>query len=280
MEEETQLTEDLESEGQPLESSDQQTEEVTPEAETQDLIAGKYKSQDELITAYKELEGKFTQTAQEKAEMGRILQDLQFKQAFFPTQGQPQQQAPPQQQPPSAEDLNAQFWTNPAGVTTQLLEQKLSDYTRMQQAENKYEFQKQQLRNDPTFGAEFRGLEPQLDAIAATMPQARGEDGYVQNVFNAVRGMQYFGNTQGYQILTPEQMGEQQRQWQEQYEQNRNAKLQGQLDGGNAPPLPGTGPKVSLDSTEKRIARKMHPELSEADAYKAAIQEKIEAGVV
>jgi hypothetical protein len=278
MEEETKLTEDLESEGQPLESSDQPTEEETPEAEPQELIAGKYKSVEELERGYKELESKFTQTAQEKAEMNRILQEIQFKQAFVPTQSQPQQAVPQQQ--PTAEDLNAQFWTNPAGVTTQLLEQKLSDYTRVQQAENRYEFQKQQLRNDPTFGNEFRALEPQLDLIAATMPQAKGDEGYVQNVFNAVRGMQYFGNTQGYQVLTPDQLEEQRRQWQAEYEQNRNSKLQGRLDGGNAPPLPGTGPKVTLNYQEKRIARKMHPELSEADAYKAAIQEKLEAGMV
>lgn len=280
MEEENKLTEDLEGEGQAPESSEPQTEEETQEATTQDLIAGKYKTVDDLANAYKELEGKFTQTAQEKAEMQRMLQDIQFKQAFFPAQSQQQGLQPQQREPLSPQDLNAEFWTNPAGVTTQLMDQKLSDYTRMIQNENKYEFQKQQLRNDPTFGQEFRSLEPQLDAIAATMPHAKGEEGYVQNVFNAVRGMQYFGNTQGYQVLTPQQLEEQRRQWQEEYERNRSAKLQGRLDGGTAPPLPGTGPKVTLSDDEKRIARKMHPELSEADAYKAAIQEKIEAGMV
>lgn len=56
-----------------------ETQEVaTPDTKVEDtveekLLAGKYKTEEELEKAYKELESKFGQTASEKAELARIL---------------------------------------------------------------------------------------------------------------------------------------------------------------------------------------------------------------
>jgi len=47
-----------------------------PTEDKSELILGKYKTQDELASAYKEMQSKLTQTAQEKAEQDRFYKDL------------------------------------------------------------------------------------------------------------------------------------------------------------------------------------------------------------
>lgn len=96
-----------------VEETDEQDDEPSEQQEQGDLIAGKFKSQDDLVKAYKNLEREFHKSRQQEKQT-------------------PQVQTP-QQQPP-ADDLNAviqDYWeTNPAGVlqhlVTTMVEQQVS----------------------------------------------------------------------------------------------------------------------------------------------------------
>jgi hypothetical protein len=241
MAEENQATEQSTVEG----DSGQQTQEEPG----QELILGRFKTPDELANAYRELEGKFTQTAQEKAEYERSLQELKVRQQF----AIPQQQAPTQ---PQADD-NELFWKSPVEVINRVVMKAFEPL-----ATNQYEAQKERFRSDP----DFVRYESQIDAISQQYPQLKTTPGIVGNLYKMVRGLNF-------------DEAEFERRVREKVAAEQRAKVQGSVEGGGASREAGQEPRIRLTEDEKRIAIKYYPELSTEDAIKRYADNKRKAGM-
>jgi len=81
----------------------------TTDTKGQELILGRFKTQDDLTHAYRELETKFTQTAQAKSAAERQVQELATR-----------LNTPPPAPPEKEKDYNQLFWENPAEVIREL----------------------------------------------------------------------------------------------------------------------------------------------------------------
>ncbi len=131
----------------------------------QQLIAGKFKTQDDLVSSYKEAERKIhestTRASQLEAEVEQYKQQLQN----YSTQQQPQQ--------PQGNDyiqqLNDQFFENPAQVAVQVNQMLL---TQMRQVEkNARANMKREIaarKSDPL----FREVQDEYEAILETVDDA------------------------------------------------------------------------------------------------------------
>lgn len=96
------------------EEAEEETETEEEEVETDNLILGKFKTQEELETAYTELNGSFTRTNQEKANEKKFYEDL-----LKTTTGQPEVKVDEK----FAENFYEELMENPTEATKNLVSQ-------------------------------------------------------------------------------------------------------------------------------------------------------------
>lgn len=137
-----------------------------------ELILGRFKSKDEVVTAYPEAEKLMTQATQEAAELRRQNQELQERLI---------QQTPPPKQEPEV-NYDELFWQKPTEVISKMIRQSIEPLTG-----NYYEQQKTALRSDP----EFIKLEPQIDQIANMYPDVKTKPEAVKQLFKMVKGLNF-----------------------------------------------------------------------------------------
>jgi hypothetical protein len=106
-----------------------QVGELQPQQSGQDLILGKFKTVDDLANSYKNLEGFSTQTRQEVAQLKSLVDNYQNIIGMLQQQGQqPNQMQPEQAQVVEPqidnEALLTQFYDDPAGTLSKMIEQK------------------------------------------------------------------------------------------------------------------------------------------------------------
>jgi hypothetical protein len=209
---------------------------------------GRFKTSEDLFKSYRELEAKFTQTAQAKADAERKLQELSIRATASP---------PPDKASENGEDLNARFWENPVEVMRRVTQDTIAPLV-----DTQWEAQKDKLRSNP----EFSNLEPQIEAIVNQYPNLKFQPGSAQQLFKMVKGLNY--NEE-----------EEYRKYKDRVLAEQNGKVAGAVEGGSAPPLPGQQQTVTLSDEEKMVARKFNPELSEAEAFVKYAEHKKKWGV-
>jgi hypothetical protein len=216
------------------------------EGEGEQLILGRFKSQDDLVKSYKELETKFTQGSQEAADLKRMIQELQVR--------------VPQQQKEEQVDLDTVYWEKPSKLREDLLNdvRKLLEPLAMTQ----FQVEKTHLKSDPMFVK----YEAEIDQLIGQLPpQLKSQPGMLGELFTLVKGRHQN------EILEDER-----KRIRKEIEEGREGAIFGSLEepsGGehlsNKTRLP------SLTDEEKRVAEQFNPELSKADAHKKYAEKKV-----
>lgn len=219
--------------------------------DSEELILGRFKSQDDLTKSYQELEKKFTQLAQENSTFRKSQQEDQIRQMFPPQQAQVSQD--------QQEDYNQQFWTNPVDTMSTKIEQLLDSKLDFVYNQN-YDAQKAAFASDPV----FQQYEQQIDYIAKDQyPELRKQPGIVGQLYKMVRGLTF--DEEAFKRKTIEE-----------YEKNRAAGANNGIEG--ASPSPSSIPasqKVDLSDAEKRTATQFFPDLKPEEAWQKYANAKV-----
>lgn len=225
--------------------NDQKKEEEQRKDDEQ-LLDGKFKTVDELVKSYKELEGKFTQDSQEKSELKRQLAELQQKVTKTETKEEPV-------------DLDALFWEKPSAMLGELEKRvaKLLEPLAVNAVEN----QKSALRKDP----DFVKYEKEVDDMLKALPsEVRNQPNVIGELFNLVKGRHLNDILEDYK-----------KKIKEEFESGREGAVFGGLEeptGGEH--LIGKSGLPKLTAEEKRVAEQFNPDLAPAEAHKKYAEKK------
>jgi hypothetical protein len=193
----------------------------------EELILGRFKSKDEVVTAYPEAEKLMTQATQEAADLRRQNQELQER-------INQQQVQPPK---PDEVDYDELFWKKPTEVISKMIRQSIEPLTG-----NYYEQQKSVLRNDP----EFIRLEPQIDQIANMYPDVKTKPEAVKQLFKMVKGLNF-------------DEVEFEKRMREKIAIEQGRKIEGSIEGAGAGRDSfASTEKVELTEEEKKVALKWY----------------------
>lgn len=146
----------------PAAQSSGSVKEPEPKTQEQELILGRFKTEDELANAYRELEKAYTQSQQYLSEVQRRTQELTK-----------------QQKEPEA-DASEQFWQDPTGSIEKIISKRFEPLIQGQ-----YESQKASMRTDP----EFLKYEPHIDQIVNMYPNLKEQAGIVPQLYKMVKGL-------------------------------------------------------------------------------------------
>lgn len=219
-----------------------------PQGQDQELILGRFKTQDELVKAYQEAEKAMTQALQDKAVYERQFQELQNMQINQQPVQQPQ------------EDDNELFWKSPVEVINRVVARSVEPLSKTY-----FEMQKEKFRSDP----EFQKYESQIDFIASQYPNLKTQPNIIGQLYKMVKGLNF--NEDEYKNRVREEVKNEML--------NKNL---GSIEGGSAAPYPtGNIPiKIELSDDEKQVAEKFYmPDgFSREDAYKKYAEAKVKAG--
>lgn len=142
----------------------QETAPAEEEKQGEQLIAGKFKSYDDVVKAYKELERKLGQITSERKQLEQLLQ-LQQQQLELLQQRQQQQQPPqPQQQIDESKYLDM-LLTKPASTIKSLISEEVERLRQEITIEKKIVEKENQYRN--SLGDIFEKIKPQLNQYIA-----------------------------------------------------------------------------------------------------------------
>jgi len=219
----------------------------TPPQGDQQLIAGKFKSQDELVKAYQESEKKMTQEAQARATLERQLQEeARVREQLIGRVAPPATTTPPQET-----NYDELFWQKPTEVIGRVVERFLSPFE-----EDRYQMQKTRYATDP----DFKRYEGQIDQMMSLQPELKRQPGAVDKMYRVLRALD-FNPTDLEQQLRQKIVAEMQN------------KVAGAVEGAG-PPAGGTPQPVQLSAEEQRIAEKFYPGIAREDAYKKYAESK------
>lgn len=218
---------------------------ATPVVPGQELILGRFKTNDDLAKSYQELERKMTQEAQTRAALERQLQEQALR-----------DQARTATTPPPETNYDELFWQRPTEVIGKVVERFLSPFE-----EDRYQMQKTRFVQDP----DFRKYEPQIDQMMSMQPELKRQPGSVEKMYRVLKALD-FDQGQLEQQIRAKIAAEQQN------------KLGGAVEG--ASPTPSATPTaVQLSEEEARTAVKFFPELTPQEAYKRYADNKVKFGV-
>lgn len=150
----------------------------------QELILGKFKSQEELINSYVEAQRKITEQGQTVSEIQKQLQELQ--KYMQPQQQQPQQ---PEMTPEQIEQINEQFYQdlvkNPVPVLMKFVDEvasaKVAPILQQYEQQQAVEYYNQQVEQVRSQFADFDELRPMMADIIKEQGQ------YLSTLPNAVQ---------------------------------------------------------------------------------------------
>jgi len=207
-----------------------------PEGGEEKLILGKFKSPDDLATAYSNLESEFTRKSQELSANKQLLESLQNR---VPD-------APPIEPPEDDDNIDDLFFREPAKATAKVIQQAVSPIF-----EFMYEQQKVALRSDP----EFVKYEKEVDQLLNMQPQLKLKPGVVGEVFKMVKGMHF----------DPEEFT---RMVLEKHKERQQEKGEGGLESPSASNLGGEKKDAPLSAEEKAVAEKFYSGMPKDEAHK------------
>lgn len=215
------------------------------ELKPQELILGRFKTPDELVKAYQELEADYTRKGQALSERDKMLQELQNRIVA------------PQIQPQNVEDDNELFWQKPMEVINRIVSKTIEPLTTTY-----YQTQKEKFRSDP----EFQNLEPQIDNIVNMYPYLKSQPDIVSQLFKMVKGL-YFNE------------GEYERKVREKVKAEMEGKIGETIEGaGNPSQITREITLEPLTEDEKRFAYNWYSNLDDKitpdEAYKKYAQSK------
>lgn len=232
--------------GQSHGSAETKEAEVRKAEEGQQLILGRFKSQDELAHSYREIEKAFTQNQQLLAETNRQINELR--------------NAEKKEEP--AQNLNELFWQDPVGTLQKVVEQTVGK--RIEPLyQDTYESQKENMRTrDP----EFVNYERYVDQIVTKFPDLKTERGIVPNLYKMVKGL-YFDES-AYEKRVREKI-----------ETERSNKVAGSIEAGGASNNLSIA-NINLTQEEKATAVKFYRGVTPEEAYKKYATAKARMEVV
>lgn len=216
------------------------------EPKPQELILGRFKTPDELVKAYQELEADYTRKGQALTERERMLQELQSRVAI-----------PQIQQQGDVVDDNELFWQKPMEVINRIVSKTIEPLTTTY-----YQTQKDKFRNDP----EFQKLESQIDAITSMYPNLKTQPDIVPQLYKMVKGLNF-------------DEGDYERKIREKIKAESEGKIAGTVEGvGTGSQVKETENLAPLTEDEKRFAFNWYSSLDDKvtpdEAYKKYAQSK------
>jgi hypothetical protein len=173
------------------ENLDLEGQELDQAAQEPELILGKFKTQDDLVHSYSELEKNSTKKNQ---QLGRVVEQLRSSGYDVDDDGNiiPPQQQPTQQQqgnPPSGdwtEQFNEQFYENPAQAMMQMMSQA-NQASKMAQANTRRAMA--QYRNDPVYAKIADEFEAEMMGVPDNQLVNPQNAAYIaEQLFNSVAG--------------------------------------------------------------------------------------------
>jgi len=210
----------------------------------EELILGRFKTADDLASAYKELEGEFTRKSQTLSEKERMLTELQTT-------------PPYRQEPGEDEDDDDQlFFKEPAKAIEKVV-RKIVDplFT------STYNHQKEAFKSDP----DFLKYENEIDNIITQFPKLKTQPNIVGQIFKMVKGL-YFDPVE-FESKVREKL-----------KTEHHEKVAGGLEGSTpSEGLSGTTP-TNLTDDEKRVAIRFNPGITKEEAYKKYAEKRVKCG--
>ena len=211
----------------------------------QELILGRFNSQDELVKAYQELEADYTRKGKVLTDREQMLQELQNRVAV------------PQIPKEDVVDDNELFWQKPMEVINRIVSRTIEPLTTTY-----YQTQKDKFRSDP----EFQKLEPQIDAITNMYPNLKTQPEIVPQLYKMVKGLNF-------------DEGDYERKVREKIKAEAEGKIAGTIEGvGIAGQVRETETLAPLTEDEKKFAYNWYSSLDDKvtpeEAYKKYAQSK------